>query len=59
MKKTCCICDPKLPLNPNVCYRHKAEGMRLARKEGTRYSEAAGSLYLQALQQHQQQEVAQ
>lgn len=48
MKTTCCICDPSLPLNPHVCYRHKAEGMRLARNEAMRYSEAAGELYLQA-----------
>jgi hypothetical protein len=51
--QTCCICDPKLPLNPHVCYRHKAEGMRLARNEGTYYSEAAGSLYLEALKKQE------
>ena len=46
--KTCCICDPKLPINPHVCYRHKAEAMRLARVEAIHYSEAAGELYLRA-----------
>jgi hypothetical protein len=47
-KNTCCICDPNLPINPNVCARHKLEGLRLARAEGVHYSEVAGRLYLQA-----------
>jgi hypothetical protein len=47
-KITCCICDPNLPINPYVCYRHKAEGLRLARQEGIRYSEAADRLYWQS-----------
>jgi hypothetical protein len=47
-KNTCCICDPTLPINPNVCARHKLEGLRLARARGGYYFEAAGELYLEA-----------
>jgi hypothetical protein len=45
---TCCICNPNLPVNPHVCYRHKAAGLRLARQEGIRYVEAADRLYWEA-----------
>jgi len=46
--QTCCICNPNLQINPNVCAKHKAEGLALAKENGTRFIDAADTLYWRA-----------
>lgn len=45
----CCICDPRIPLNPYLCAVHKQAARDLAGRKGLLCSSAAGDLYLEAL----------
>jgi len=42
----CCICKPAGKLTGKICYRHKAEAMRLSLVEGIGFTEACADLYL-------------
>lgn len=44
----CCICDPSLQINANLCPTHKAAGKEYAAKHGVRFIDAADHLYWNA-----------
>jgi hypothetical protein len=44
----CCICDPSIKLNADVCKAHKSEARQLAKVEKIFVSAALGELYLVA-----------
>lgn len=44
----CCICDPSLQINANVCVEHKEAGKALAAQRGIRFVDAADALYWEA-----------
>lgn len=41
----CCICDTSLPINANLCVKHKEAGKVISQQEGIRFIDAADRLY--------------
>jgi hypothetical protein len=45
---SCCICNPQLKPNPDLCLKHKNEAIFAALEAGTRIAEAADTMYWDA-----------